>query len=135
MQHPAPAFAIRSAALHVPDAVGVPHAHPVPARVLARVLVSVITRVLARVLVSVLARVLSRVMMIVLARVLSRVLARAGILVQAAVDALVLKIQAPALGVELIAMELVLVAVGLALVVRVLIQYMVHIDFLGGKNG
>lgn len=60
-------------------------------------------------------------------------MARAGILVQAAVDALVLKIQAPVLGAGIIVMELVLVVAGLALVVRVLIQYMMHIDFLGGK--
>lgn len=60
-------------------------------------------------------------------------MARAGILVQVVVDALVLKIQAPVLGAGIIVMELVLVVAGLALVVRVLIQYMMHIDFLGGK--
>ena len=47
--------------------------------------------------------------------------ARAGILVQAAVAVRVHKIQAPVLGVEIIATELALVAVGIALVVRVFI--------------
>ena len=58
---------------------------------------------------------------------------RVGILVQVAAVVPVHKIQVPVLGVEIIAMELAVVAAGLALVVRVLIQYMMHIDFLGGK--
>gem|GEM_PF-5189214 len=60
-------------------------------------------------------------------------MARAGILVQAAVAVRVHKILVLVRGVGIIVMELVLVVAGLALVVRVLIQYMMHIDFLGGK--
>lgn len=117
--------------------MGVPHAHPVPAHVqralmdAARVLAAPIpVRPVAQILV------LQYVTMgveDVLEVAQVDAMARAGILVQAAVDALVLKIQAPVLGAGIIVMELVLVVAGLALVVRVLIQYMMHIDFLGGK--
>lgn len=58
---------------------------------------------------------------------------RVGIFVQVAAVVPVHKIQVPVLGAGIIVMELVLVVAGLALVVRVLIQYMMHIDFLGGK--
>ena len=60
-------------------------------------------------------------------------MARVGIFAQVAVAVPGHKILALAQGVEIIAMELALVAVGLALVVRVLIQYIMRIDFLGGK--
>ena len=125
--------------------MGVPHAHPVPAHVqralmdAARVLAAPIpVRPVAQILVLQYVTMgvedvleVAQVDAMEVAKV--DAMARAGILVQAAVDALVLKIQAPVLGAGIIVMELVLVAVGLALVVRVLIQYMMHIDFLGGK--
>jgi hypothetical protein len=74
---------------------------------------------------------LARARVLVLAAVVAPAdaLPRAGMLAQVAVAVPVHKIQVPVLGVEIIAMELALVPVGLALVVRVLIQYMMYIDF------
>jgi len=117
--------------------VGVPRAHPVPAHVqralmdAARVLAAPIpVRPVAQILV------LQYVTMgveDVLEVAQADAMARAGILVQAAVAVRVHKILVLVRGVGIIVMELVLVVAGLALVVRVLIQYMMHIDFLGGK--
>lgn len=117
--------------------MGVPRAHPVPAHVqralmdAARVLAAPIpVRPVAQILV------LQYVTMgveDVLEVAQADAMARAGILVQAAVAVRVHKILVLVRGVGIIVMELVLVVAGLALVVRVLIQYMMHIDFLGGK--
>ena len=63
----------------------------------------------------------------------AHVMERVRIFVQVAVAVPGHKIQVPVLGAGVIVMELVLVVAGHALVVRVLIQYMMHIDFLGGK--
>ena len=107
MQHPALAFATRSAVrrvLRALDVVGVPDAQAAVQHAVQ-----------------------------IAAGVLVLVLARVGIVAQVAVAVLGHKILALVRDVEILAVELVLAVVELAPDVQVLIPYIMHIDFSGGK--